>query len=56
LNIPHEMRGDKDKARSAWQDARSRYGALDALFLSLTGRHENPGVAEADRRLAALGS
>jgi tetratricopeptide (TPR) repeat protein len=46
--------GNTEKARSLWQEARDRYAALDALFLSLTGKSENPGVLEADRHLIAL--
>jgi tetratricopeptide (TPR) repeat protein len=46
--------GQKDEARRLWREARDRYATLDALFLSLTGSAENPGVKEADRRLAAL--
>lgn len=48
--------GRIEEARRLWQEARERYAALDDLFLSLTGKAENPGVKEADRRLAALSS
>jgi tetratricopeptide (TPR) repeat protein len=51
-----EHLGERDRARSLWRDVRARYAALDALFLELTGRDENPGVMEADRRLAGLGA
>jgi tetratricopeptide (TPR) repeat protein len=47
---------ETDEARRLWQEARERYAALDDVFLSLTGKAENPGVKEADRRLAALGA
>ena len=49
-----EYAGDKIAARLLWQEARERYGALDELFLSLTGEHKNPGVTEAVEHLAAL--
>ena len=48
--------GRKEEARRLWQEARERYAALDAEFLALTGKNENPGVREADRRLALLGN
>ena len=48
--------GRKDEARRLWQEARERYAALDAEFLALTGKNDNPGVREADRRLALLGN
>jgi tetratricopeptide (TPR) repeat protein len=48
-----QHRGQKREARLLWQEARERYAALDALFLSL-GIPDNPGVKEADKRLAAL--
>lgn len=41
--------GEREAARAYWADARARYAALDHLFSG-----ENAGVAEADRRLAAL--
>lgn len=46
--------GRTDEARRLWLEARDRYAALDNLFLSPTGKVENAGVKEADRRLAAL--
>jgi tetratricopeptide (TPR) repeat protein len=52
--LHREHRGDKDGARILWSEARERYAALDALFLSLTGKAENPGVREADIHLARL--
>jgi tetratricopeptide (TPR) repeat protein len=52
--IHNEHLGNSEKARSLWQEARDRYAALDALFLSLTGKNENPGVLESDRHLIAL--
>jgi tetratricopeptide (TPR) repeat protein len=48
--------GRTDEARRLWQEARERYAALDSEFLALTGKNENPGVCEADRRLALLGN
>jgi tetratricopeptide (TPR) repeat protein len=52
--LHNEYLGNKEQSLALWQEARDRYAALDALFLSLTGKSENPGVQEADRRLAAL--
>ena len=49
-----EAIGDNETARAFWIQARERYAALDALFEQLTGSPGNPGVAEADARLAAL--
>ena len=46
--------GEKDEAQRLWEEAKARYAELDDLFERLTGRRGNPGVAEADRRLAAL--
>ncbi len=46
--------GDTAAARALWQEARDRYAALDELFARLLGKLENPGVAEAESRLAAL--
>jgi tetratricopeptide (TPR) repeat protein len=48
--------GRNDEARRLWQEARERYAALDAVFLEITGKNDNPGVREADRRLALLGN
>lgn len=50
-----EHRGLAAEARLLWTEARARYNALDDVFLELTGKPENPGVREADRRLAILG-
>jgi tetratricopeptide (TPR) repeat protein len=51
----HNQRlGNIGEARRLWQEARDRYGALDDVFLSLTGNPGNPGVREADRRLEEL--
>jgi tetratricopeptide (TPR) repeat protein len=52
--LHNQLLGNTEEARRRWQDVRDRYAALDDLFLSLTGSAENPGVAEADRRLAEL--
>jgi tetratricopeptide (TPR) repeat protein len=53
----HERhKGRNDEARRLWQEARERYAALDAVFLAITGKNDNPGVREADRRLASLGN
>ena len=46
-----EAISDNETARAFWIQARERYAALDALFEGLTG---NPGVIEADAKLAAL--
>jgi tetratricopeptide (TPR) repeat protein len=48
--------GERQKSIELWRDVRNRYAALDDQFLALTGVRENPGVKEADRRLAALGA
>jgi tetratricopeptide (TPR) repeat protein len=52
--LHNEHLGNTEKARLLWQEARDRYAALDSLFLSLTGKNENPGVLEANRHLMAL--
>ena len=52
--LHNELLGKSKEARRLWQEARDRYAALNALFLSLTGKSENPGVKEADAHLAAL--
>ena len=52
--IHAEAIGDGDSAEAFWLQARQRYAALDDLFAQLTGKRENPGVAEADRHLSAL--
>ncbi len=49
-----EAIGDNETARAFWIQARERYGALDDLFERLTGKPGNPGVAEADAKLASL--
>lgn len=49
-----EALGDIDTAWIFWIQARARYAALDTLFEQLTGKQENPGVAEADARLTRL--
>jgi hypothetical protein len=49
-----EAIGDAPRAAALWREARDRYAALDDLFHQLTGTSENPGVREADLRLAAL--
>jgi len=49
-----EAIGDNETARAFWIQARERYAALDALFERLTGSAGNPGVAEADAKLATL--
>jgi hypothetical protein len=49
-----EAVGDNETARAFWIQARERYAALDALFERLTGTPGNPGVAEADAKLASL--
>ncbi|MGD0192499.1 MAG: tetratricopeptide repeat protein [Rhizomicrobium sp.] len=54
MALHREHLADKDGARRLWSEARDRYAALDATFLALTGQAGNPGVREADARLAAL--
>jgi len=49
-----EAIGDNETARAFWIQARERYAALDELFERLTGKPGNPGVAEADAKLASL--
>jgi tetratricopeptide (TPR) repeat protein len=49
-----ERVGDREAARTLWSEARDLYVPLDGLFLELTGKAENPGVLEADRRLSGL--
>lgn len=48
-----EQRGVRDEARRLWQAARDRYAMLDLLMRSAPDQ-ASPGVAEADRHLAAL--
>ena len=50
-----ERLGRRDEAKRLWALARDCYAALDAWFAERIGAGENPGVAEADRHLAALG-
>jgi tetratricopeptide (TPR) repeat protein len=52
--IHQQHLGNDEQALSLWLNVRDRYRALDDMFLSLTGIAENPGVKEADARLAAL--
>jgi tetratricopeptide (TPR) repeat protein len=54
LAVHAERMGDRDGAKRLWTEARERYAKLDQLFLEMTGRHRNPGMEEATRRLAAL--
>lgn len=49
-----EALGDREAAIGHWQSARGQYQALDETFRQSFGLAENPGVAEANRRLAAL--
>ena len=49
-----EAIGDNETARAFWIQARERYATLDDLFERLTGSPGNPGVAEADAKLATL--
>lgn len=51
-----EALGDRMAARRLWLDVRRRYVALDDLFHDIYGLAENPGVIEADGRLANLAS
>lgn len=51
-----EALGDRMAARRLWLDVRRRYLALDELFHDTYGLAENPGVIEADGRLANLAS
>lgn len=52
--VQAEAIGDEETAIAFWMQARTRYAALDALFEQLTGQPGNPGVEEADARLARL--
>ena len=52
--VQAEAIGDNETARAFWIQARERYAALDAVFERLTGSPDNPGVAEADAKLASL--
>jgi beta-lactamase regulating signal transducer with metallopeptidase domain len=54
LAVHAEHVGDKDRAHRLWLEARDRYAKLDDVFLKLTGERRNPGVEEAERRLAVL--
>lgn len=49
-----EALGDRAAALTLWREVKSRYEALDDLFRDAYGLDENPGVAEADRRIAGL--
>ena len=49
-----EALGDNETARAFWIQARDRYAPLDDVFERLTGKAGNPGVAEADAKLASL--
>jgi tetratricopeptide (TPR) repeat protein len=49
-----EHMGDLHKSQRLWSEIRDRYAALGSLFFEMTGKPDNPGVAESDRRLAAL--
>jgi len=51
-----EALGDRESALMLWRDVRDRYESLDDVFRNAYGLNENPGVIEADRRLAALSS
>jgi tetratricopeptide (TPR) repeat protein len=51
-----EALGDQASAVALWRGVRCRYEALDDVFRNAYGMNENPGVMEADRRLAALSS
>jgi len=51
-----EELGDRAAALLLWRGVRDRYEALDEVFRKTYGLNENPGVIEADRRLAALSS
>ena len=52
LAVHAERIGDKKRAEQLWVEARDRYAKLDHVFLQLTGERRNPGVEEAERRLA----
>jgi tetratricopeptide (TPR) repeat protein len=54
LAVHSERVGDKERARQLWLEARELYSKLDQLFLDLTGDRRNPGVEEAEKRLALL--
>lgn len=47
--------GDRQTALALWREARDRYAALTAEIERMSGQPGNPGVAEAERRIAALG-
>lgn len=49
-----EAIGDNETARAFWLQARDRYAALDDVFERLTGNPGNPGVAEANAKIALL--
>ena len=52
--IQAEAIGDNETARAFWVQARDRYATLDDLFERLTGSPGNPGVAEANAKIASL--
>lgn len=52
--LHQENLGNTAEARALWLEVRDLYAGLDAAFREMTGRDDNPGVAEAERRLAAL--
>jgi beta-lactamase regulating signal transducer with metallopeptidase domain len=52
LAVHAEHVGDKRRAQQLWIEARDRYSKLDEVFLELTGERRNPGVEEAEKRLA----
>ncbi|MEP7008584.1 MAG: hypothetical protein ABI810_21570 [Sphingomonas bacterium] len=49
-----EALGDNETARAFWIQARDRYAGLDDVFEHLTGKPGNPGVAEANAKIASL--
>jgi len=52
----HHRLGDVASAVALWREALERYSRPDAEFLRLTGAAGNPGVDEAEHRLAQLGA
>ena len=50
-----EAVGNRREAAALWRDVRRRYAALDEQLRDTAGLGGNPGVAEADSRLRALG-
>ncbi|MEO7690701.1 MAG: hypothetical protein ABIS51_15575 [Sphingomonas sp.] len=49
-----EAIGDNETARAFWIQARDRYAPLDHVFERLTGKPGNPGVTEANAKIASL--